>query len=150
MATATDAAGNTSNFSDITFVDQPERLGTGNEEDRFGQAVDVDGNRMAVSAPGADVGADNAGVVRVFERTDAESPWLLTATIPSPAPEVDGGFGDALALSGDNLAIGESDRYGDSAEPGRVWVYAFTGTSWVLVGSGEPARGRWRRAEPGD
>ncbi len=133
MATATDAAGNTSNFSDATFIDQPERLAPSNEGDRFGQAVDVDGNRMAVSSPGAD---DGAGRVQVFERTNAESPWLLTATIASPFPEANGGFGDALDLSGDNLAIGESDRFGGSDEPGRVWVYSFDGTSWVDVTSG--------------
>ena len=51
-----------------------------------------------------------------------------------PTPSSDGGFGDALDLSGPLLAIGESDRFGDSAEPGRVWVYAFTGSSWELQG----------------
>ena len=136
VATATDAAGNTSNFSNITFIDQPERLAPSNEGDRFGQALDVDGNRMVVSSPGADVGEEDAGIVQVFERTDADSPWLLTATIPSPDPEGGGGFGDAVALSGGNLAIGESDRYGSSDERGRVWVFSLTGSSWTLVAPG--------------
>ena len=79
---------------------------------------------------------EDAGVVQVFERTDADSPWLLTATIPSPDPEGGGGFGDALDLSGGNLAIGESDRYGSSDERGRVWVFSLTGSSWTLVAPG--------------
>ena len=136
VATATDAAGNTSNFSNITFIDQPERLAPSNAGDRFGQALDVDGNRMVVSSPGADVGEEDAGIVQVFERTDADSPWLLTATIPSPDPEGGGGFGDALDLSGGMLAVGESDRYGSSDERGRVWVFSLTGSSWTLVAPG--------------
>ncbi len=133
VATATDAAGNTSNFSDVAFVDQPERLAPSNPGDRFGQALDVDGNRMVVASPGADVGAEDAGVVQVFERTDADSPWLLTATIPSPAPQGDGGFGDSVALNGDLVAVGESDAYGGSDEAGRVWVFERQGPAYVLL-----------------
>src|SRR6478752_5826491 len=55
-------------------------------DDGAGSAVDVDGNRMVVSAPLAPVGVyADAGVVRVYDRTDALSPWTLSATIQAGA-----------------------------------------------------------------
>ena len=101
---------------------------------RLGTAVVVDGDRMVASAPFASAGASGAGLVYVYERANASAPWALTTSISSPDPEFQGGFGDALDLRGPLLAIGESDRFGDGAEPGRVWVYAFTGSSWELQG----------------
>ena len=104
------------------------------EPARLGTAVVVDGDRMVASAPFESAGASGAGVVYVYERADATAPWTLATSIASPDPEFHGGFGDALDLNGPLLAIGESDRFGDSAEPGRVWVYAFTGSAWELQG----------------
>jgi hypothetical protein len=103
--------------------------------DRFGAAVDVVGDRMVVSAPSADAGAVAAGLVRVLERVDAESPWALAAVIPSPSPELSGRFGDAVALSpdGTRIAVGESDRLGDLAEPGRVFVFEVQSGVWNLL-----------------
>ncbi len=101
---------------------------------RLGAAVAVDGDRMVASAPFESSGASGAGVVYVYERANASTPWELATSIPSPDPEFQGGFGDSLDLRGPLLAIGESDRFGDRAEPGRVWVYTFTGSSWELQG----------------
>ena len=101
---------------------------------RLGTAVVVDGDRMVASAPFTSAGASGAGLVYVYERANASSPWELATSIASPDPEFDGGFGDSLDLRGPLLAIGESDRFGDGAEPGRVWAYAFTGSSWELQG----------------
>jgi hypothetical protein len=102
---------------------------------RLGYAVDIDGNRMVASAPFADVGAvGGAGAVSVYERADDASPWGLVATIPSPTPEAAGGFGDAVALRGDVVVVGESDRLGGSDEPGRVFVFQRdAGGNWVQL-----------------
>ena len=123
VATATDASGNTSSFSNVAIVGGSDRLASSVVGERFGQSIDIDGNRMAVGAPFADLGDDNAGAVYVYDRTSDGAPWVLTATITSPEPELDGGFGDAVDIRGDRIAIGESDRLGDSQEEGRVWVF---------------------------
>ena len=134
VATATDAAGNTSSFSSVAVVGGGDALVGASAGDRLGSAVSIDGNRMAVSAPFADVGEANAGVVYVYDRADAVSPWVLTATIVSPEPELDGRFGDSLDLRGDLIAISESDRLGDEAEAGVVWAFSFNGFTWDPLG----------------
>lgn len=104
-------------------------------DERFGAAVDIVGNRMVASAPAADAGAESAGLVRVLDRPDASSPWAVTAEIVSPSPESFGLFGDAIALSpdGTRIAVGESDRLGDLAEPGRVFVFELQEGVWSLL-----------------
>jgi hypothetical protein len=105
--------------------------------ERLGYAVDVDGNRMVASAPFAEVGGvAGAGKVYVYERSSEAGPWGLAATIPSPDPEADGGFGDAVSLFGDVVAVGESDRLDGSDEPGRVFVFERDGGgNWVPLGA---------------
>jgi hypothetical protein len=95
---------------------------------RFGSALDVDGNRMAVAAPFAEVaGVPGAGLVRLYERADASSPWVLESTIESPSPQVNGGFGDSLDLRAGWLAIGESYAFDPAIQTdgrnGRAWVF---------------------------
>ncbi len=122
-----------------------------NADDRFGFAVDVDGNRMVATAPFADVGGVvDAGRVYVYDRADADSPWVLTDTLTMPVLEAAGGFGDSVSVRGDLIAVGESDRLGDEAEPGRVWVYSFDGFVWeqlgpVLAATGSDGRRSIRR-----
>jgi len=102
---------------------------------RLGAAVALDGNRMAASAPFADVGAPGAGVVYVYDRATDTSPWVLASVIASPNPELNGGFGDSLDLRGDRLAIGESDRFRPVAEQeGRVWVFELNDDVWSQLG----------------
>ena len=124
----------------VEAIRDPFPLGTGSTapdpDVRLGFAVALDGNRMAVSAPDADLGAVDSGAVYIYERADAVSPWVLSSTVAPPSPEFQGRFGDALDLRGDLLAVGESDRLGDSAEPGRVWVFALDAGVWSVVGGG--------------
>ena len=103
---------------------------------RFGFAVDVDGNRMVVSAPFAPLTDDSAGEVRVYDRAGADSPWVHSATLTRPALVAGSRFGDSLSLRGNLIAVGESDRLGDEADAGRVWIYSFDGFAWEQLGDG--------------
>jgi hypothetical protein len=103
---------------------------------RFGFAVDVDGNRMVVSAPWAPLANDSAGEVRVYDRLDVASPWVHTATLTRPNLLAGSRFGDSVSVRGDLIAVGESDRLGDEADAGRVWVYSFDGSVWEQLGDG--------------
>ena len=137
VATATDASGNTSTFSNVAVVGGSDALVSSNVGERFGQAVALEGNRMAVSAPNADVRAPlldvvapNAGLVYIYERSAAGSPWVLTATLASPSPEFGARFGNAVDLRGDLLAVGEAARI----DEGRVWVFRINGGVWSQLG----------------
>ncbi len=77
--------------------------------DRLGYALAVDGDRMAVGAPGAQFGARDApaggGVVYIFER-DAAGAWLEVDRLASVGTEQYDDFGASVALAGDLLAVG--------------------------------------------
>jgi len=97
---------------------------------RFGQAMAIDGNTLVVGAPGErsaasgingnqlDNSLQTAGAVYVFERINGV--WSQQAYIKPLDPMNYGGFGGAVALEGDTLAVGASPR-----------VYLFTRTAGV-------------------
>lgn len=71
----------------------------------FGESVAIDGNRIAVGAPGADdvnLG-DNTGAVYVFEYRDLA--WVQTAKLNPAKAKLGAKFGRGLALDGDLLAV---------------------------------------------
>lgn len=95
--------------------------------DRFGRALGLDGNTLAVGAyledsaaigvngTEADNAAQDAGAVYVFTR-DAGGAWLQAAYVKASNTDGDDQFGLIVALSGDTLAVGA--RPEDSAATG--------------------------------
>lgn len=84
----------------------------------YGTALDLDGERLAIAAPGS---ATNR--VEVFGRVDGE--WILEDLLTDPSGEIGAGFGASVALSGDRLAVGAPLSDGAQGEfwHGRVYVY---------------------------
>jgi hypothetical protein len=101
--------------------------------DRFGHAVALSGNTLAVGAPYDHVGANaDQGSVRVFVRNGAS--WTLQATLTA---SIDGAafdkFGSSVALDGDTLVVGvPEDDYGANGGQGTVRVFVRIGTIWAL------------------
>jgi len=82
--------------------------------DKFGAAVAIDGDTIAVGAPqhsGSDI-AIWAGVVYIFVR--ASGTWRLQAELTSDVPSYNSFFGRSVALEGDTLVAG-ADRIGAGA-----------------------------------
>jgi hypothetical protein len=99
--------------------------------DNFGAALALDGDWLAVGAPGVDLeGARNAGAVYLFQRTgDA---WQeLTRLLPDPA-QFDARFGSALAMDGETLAVGAPYEHnpGSGNASGAVYVFVRSGNNW--------------------
>lgn len=111
-------------------------------ETRFGAALDRDGDRLAVGAPDdANLFGRPAGRVEYYER--AGGVWTLrhlfrpTETAPSM------GYGEAVALAGELLAVGAPGHSGTdfridgsqnpngSDSSGAVFVYRQRGSDWV-------------------
>ncbi|MGN6518241.1 MAG: FG-GAP repeat protein [Dokdonella sp.] len=108
----------------------PQRLAPGDlvPGDRFGAAVALSGDTLAISATGASPGA-----VYVYVRVAGN--WLQQARI-APAGAAGEHFGIALALDSDTLVVG-ADRADIRA--GAAYVFARTGTTWSPTARLTPA-----------
>lgn len=75
----------------------------------FGARLDLDGDRLAVSALFEDAGTEgDEGRVHVFERSGGS--WNHVAALTAPAPQKSSEFGDKLDIEGDRLAIASADE----------------------------------------
>ncbi|MFB6068882.1 MAG: hypothetical protein ABEJ90_03040 [Halobacterium sp.] len=104
---------------------------------RFGYSVEVDGDRLAVAATG---GGDRRNARRpfvyVYER--AEAGWTLASELRPDVPAAHAGLADhdALAASGDVLALG--NVVGDDGTR-HVLVYERAGGEWTRRATLRPA-----------
>lgn len=101
----------------------------GSDGARFGGAMAVDGDTLVVGASSAAVG----GMAFVFERVgDA---WTAVASLSNPTPGPLNRFGDAVALSGEWLAV--ADPYDDApgVNAGSVSLYRRGPKGWSVAQS---------------
>lgn len=95
--------------------------------DRFGTAIAVDGDRVAVSAPGRDA---QKGAVLVFRR-GADGTWITEATLTGRRALANAQMGASLLLTGNQLWAGAPNANG------------FTG---MVVGFTRNSAGAWSEA----
>lgn len=93
--------------------------------DRFGAAVAVDGNLMAIGSPGADSGASAAGRVSLHDLS-ASKPTAILASLEDPNPDMDENFGAAVAVSGSIVAVGGPGDDDGANDAGSVYIYDTT------------------------
>jgi hypothetical protein len=100
--------------------------------DNFGSSVSMDGDRLAVGAPGASLPQGTSiGAVYVFER-NAQGAWTETSKVVSN----DGANGDyfgVVGLSGNTLAVGAPLRDYAASNSGAVYFFELQGSSWIEV-----------------
>lgn len=104
------------------------------ENARFGNAVAIDGDTIAVAAPGADEGY---GAVFVFIRQDAK--WYQADKLTEPSRKPGSGFATSIALEADRVAVSApvSSRYNPAV--GVVYTYSKVGAEWRLDFFNRPA-----------
>jgi len=139
-----------SEFVQTNFI----KASTTGQNDRFGNALAIDGDTMVVGVPEEDSGAsgvggnelDNSrissGAAFVFVREGAT--WRQEAYLKSPAPDADDRFGTSVAISGDLIVVGapeeDSNATGVSGNPlnnaasqsGAAFVYRRSGGVWLF------------------
>ncbi len=135
----------TGNPSGFGFIDMYVRSGgawtlettlTVDEElagDRFGAALALDGDTLAVGAPGRDDFGQSSGAVYIYTHTTPG--WHLEGKIVAPDAQSWEQFGNTLDLDGQRLVVGTS--YG----LGGAYVFTRSGSSWSLEQQLEPALG---------
>ncbi len=106
--------------------------------DRFGMAVALDGDRIAVGAP-------FSKTVHIFER-DAGGPgaWGEVAVLQRPTMFASSVFGNDVELEGDRIAVGDPEFGGGGTLPGSAYVFERDPDEgvWALVKTLKPPPGR--------
>ncbi len=90
--------------------------------DRFGRAVAISGDTVAVGAPGNDT---NRGSVYVFTRSVAG--YTLQQILFGDHRNIDDSFGASVAISGDTIVAGAA---GESSKRGAAYVFVRSGNNW--------------------
>jgi cysteine-rich repeat protein len=116
----------------VRLVENPDH-GAG---DQFGQAVAVSADYLVVGAPLDDPGGvENAGSVYVFDLATG----ALLRTLTSPDPDENDGFGWAVAVIGDRIAVGEPGDDGLDNGAGQAYLFdAATGAHLATMSPTHP------------
>jgi choice-of-anchor B domain-containing protein len=93
-------------------------------EDRFGNNIVLDGNRMLISASAAGGGA---GAVYAYEYTAGTDSWDAEGPLQSPAGDEQTSFGADLAVQDGMALIGAPGFFGGV---GAVFTYGFSEGQW--------------------
>lgn len=82
------------------------------EADNFGAAVALDGEFMAVGAPGADASSlTDSGAVALYRRNfGGADTWAWKKDLAASSPAVGGRYGQSVSLYGDTLVVGASGQ----------------------------------------
>ena len=103
---------------------------TAANNDGIGQAVAIDGDTLAVGAPGTDTVAGQAGAVHVYVRVSGV--WEFQQTVLPTVVQGSQRFGHAVALSGDTLYVGAPGQIAAGATEGSLSVFTRAGATWSL------------------
>ncbi len=132
-----DPAGGTIAFSESQIIDEASlEVGA-----RFGQAVALNGDLLAVGAPTANnpIGGSavsDAGAAFLYEYDDVvDMEFELDATFISPDSEANSAFGNALDVAPSVLVVGQPDAvaFNGNADGGNAWVFNDPDDdNWVL------------------
>lgn len=99
-------------------------------EDRFGIAVDVDGELMAVGAYWDVVGTEiNQGSVYIYRRQGAD--WVFEAKLVANDGNEGDFFGFALSLDGDRVLVGARGASFPALDQGTAYVFVRGADGWV-------------------
>ncbi len=102
--------------------------GNGKTYSGGGWVVDLDGDRLAVSAPYASIGPDWAGAVYLYEWTGRE--WQPHSTVWGTPPI--GGFGWSMDLCGDRLLVGDIGDSAAAKNAGAAFLWTVDNGQWVM------------------
>ena len=90
--------------------------------DRFGIAVAMDGDLLAIGAPGDDDLEINAGAVYLFKVQGGQ--FVQVAKVLAPNPTLEDAFGSAVALRNGTLVIGAPRHDALDENAGAAFVYS--------------------------
>jgi len=101
--------------------------------DTFGFAVAISGNFAIVGIKGDNVGANsNQGSANIYQYNG--SSWVFLQKLIDPTGAANDGFGNSVAISGNNAVVGAMlDDDGSSIDEGSAAFFLFNGSTWVFT-----------------
>ncbi|MDZ7790653.1 MAG: hypothetical protein U5L08_09210 [Xanthomonadales bacterium] len=110
-----------------TFELLPE---DGAEEEHFGYAVSLLGDRALVGAPGPlrQFGYTTPGAGYIFHFNGTQ--WSETDKLAASDGDAGDEFGRAVSLSGDRALVGAPKSDSSSYQSGAAYIFSFNGTEW--------------------
>lgn len=106
---------------------------TPSDGDGFGVSVAINGGRVLIGALGDDTNGSNIGQAHLFDAATGN----LLHTFNDPTPTAGDGFGESVAIDGDNVLIGAPDDRtnsdGDNNRFGIGQVHLFSATTGALL-----------------
>ncbi|MFO1439101.1 MAG: hypothetical protein U1F81_12365 [Verrucomicrobiaceae bacterium] len=90
--------------------------------DSFGLAVGISDSWVVVGAYGDDAAASNAGSAYLYH-IDSGTPTTPIYTPTDPSPSLGGGFGIAVAISGNRVVVGANGKNTGAVNSGAAYVY---------------------------
>jgi hypothetical protein len=100
-------------------------------DDRFGCAVEIDGDSAIIGAYFDDVNTKtNAGSAYVFVRSG--STWTQQAKLTASDGDTDDEFGFSVAIDGDTAIVGSPMDDDLGASSGSAYIFIRTGSAWSL------------------
>ena len=94
--------------------------------DRFGEAAAIDGDWIAIGAPGR----AGHGAIDLFVRIGTT--WSHHSSIEPLAPSAGWEYGASISLRGNTLCVGAPGDAVNGSEAGAVVVYRLSGNTWGL------------------
>ncbi|MHC4245940.1 MAG: hypothetical protein ACYSUU_03975, partial [Planctomycetota bacterium] len=98
-----------------------------------GWDVALDGDLAVAGAPWADIAttsSDAPGAAYVFRHAGGGL-WNQEIKLSASSPTGGDWYGASVAVRGDVVAVGASQRFTGQGDDGRVFVYRFNGSSWI-------------------
>jgi len=102
-------------------------------DDRFGAALDIDGNNVIIGTLNDRTGVFDSGRAFLFDTSGN-----LLQSYTNPSPGVDDHFGNAVAIDGNNVVIAASVDSDDALNAGRVFLYDTSGNLLQTYGTPDP------------
>ena len=114
-------------FDGTMWVEQAKLVASDPElNDRFGQSVSVDGDRVLVGAYLNDDAGSQSGSAYIFRYNGTE--WVEEAKLTASDANARDRFGYSVSLDGDRALVGALT---ESSEVGAAYVFRFNGAEWV-------------------
>ncbi len=117
-------------YNGSTWIEEQKLLASdGQADDRLGNTVSVEGNRIVAGAWKEDQGGNDAGAAYVYRFNGLQ--WTQEQKLMAPTPSAAAGFGRHVSISNGVIAVGEWKGDGAATDSGAVHMFRHDGLQWV-------------------